>query len=119
MAARATGFDGDEVARRLELREACGIGGGKELDGSNLPHGWGSRAKELTIVRCRFPFRALNQSHGAPCQVQWPLACASQPKPVSVAATNPLALAVGQTPLALLVAPNLLPPVASPPSPRR
>ena len=29
MAARATGFDGDEVARRLELREASGIGDGK------------------------------------------------------------------------------------------
>ena len=44
MAARTTGFDGDEVARRLELREASGIGGGKELDDFGLPHGWGSSA---------------------------------------------------------------------------
>ena len=44
LAVRATGFDGDEVARRLELREASGIGGGKELDGSDSPHGWESSA---------------------------------------------------------------------------
>ena len=29
MAVRAMGFDGNEVARRLELREASGIGDGK------------------------------------------------------------------------------------------
>ena len=38
-AARATGFDGEEHARGLELREASRIGGGKELDGSDSAHG--------------------------------------------------------------------------------
>jgi len=43
-AARATGFDGEEHARGLELREASRIGGGKELDGSDSAHGRGSNA---------------------------------------------------------------------------
>ena len=43
-AARATGFDGEEHARGLELREASRIGGGKELDGSDSAHGRGSSA---------------------------------------------------------------------------